>query len=420
MGHVRSATAGAALSVVCVAGAAACTRAGHETRRDHDTTLASAARGPAPGSDFLIAAGDSTFWVTTGSRGVRVRGSPLILARFGGRFYELYVTDDDRSYYDAVFTGQRVYRRDLERGDSMAVVEDTAVALAAAAYAAAHPNEAPLDSDEDVADNPSLSVTSDVDILNAYGPYLSFEYHGARAGRAVPDSGESGEEVRRGVVDLRSGRTVTVRALFGPRGGDSVLALGRRAYAAALDSVRVREAQSDDRARLAGKSLVDFAFDPASFFLTDIDREPAVAFFVPGRGAQGGRSLGLPPMHAPAPDWWIDERALLPAVGRGPDSTADVWPHPPNVLIARYDSAGMARLALVDATRREWPIGRLPTPVRRVYWLDDPTFDPAMRRALIRAFDESALYSDDARAASRHVRSARPLIHLARADTRRR
>jgi hypothetical protein len=420
MGHARSAIAGAAFSVVWLAGAAVCGRAGHAAGRDRTAAMASVAGGPAPATDFLVAAGDSTFWVTTGARGVRLRGSPLILARFGGRFYELYVTDDDRSYYDAVFTGQRVYRRDLERGDSVAVVEDTAVAGAARMYAATHPHDTPLDSDEDVADSPSMSVTSDVDILNAYGAYLSFEYHGARAGRAAPESGGgSGEQVRRGVVDLRSGRGATVAEIFGARGGDSVLALGRRAYAAALDSVHVREAQSDDRARLAGKSLVDFAFDPTSFFLTDVDREPAVAFFVPGRGAQGGRSLGLPAMRAPAPDWWVEERALLPAAGRGADSAADVWPHPPNVLVAHYDSAGMARLVLVDATRREWPIGRLPTPVRRVYWLDGPTFDPAMRRALVRAFDESALYSDDARAASRRVRSAPPLVHLAGATTRR-
>jgi hypothetical protein len=34
-----------------------------------------------------------------------------------GRFYELNVTDDDRSYGDAVLVGQRVYRRDLENDD---------------------------------------------------------------------------------------------------------------------------------------------------------------------------------------------------------------------------------------------------------------------------------------------------------------
>jgi hypothetical protein len=36
-------------------------------------------------------------------------------------------------------------------------------------------------------------------------------------------------------------------------------------------------------------------------------------------------------------------------------------------------------------------------PVRQLYWLDDPPLDSASRRALARAFDESALYSDEAR-----------------------
>src|SRR5688572_21915473 len=87
-----------------------------------------------PASEFLVAAGDSTFWIRTGQGGVTVRGAPLALARFEGRFYELYVTDDDRSYYDAVMVGQRLYRRDLITGDSSAVVEDTAVAKLAMAY----------------------------------------------------------------------------------------------------------------------------------------------------------------------------------------------------------------------------------------------------------------------------------------------
>ena len=63
-----------------------------------------------------MAAGDSTFWVSSDSTGMRVRGSPMLLARWDGRFYEVYVADDDRSYYDAVFVGQQVFRRDLLTG----------------------------------------------------------------------------------------------------------------------------------------------------------------------------------------------------------------------------------------------------------------------------------------------------------------
>jgi hypothetical protein len=38
--------------------------------------------------------------------------------------------------------------------------------------------------------------------------------------------------------------------------------------------------------------------------------------------------------------------------------------------------------------------------VHRIYWLDNPQFDTAQRRALIRAFDEAALYDNAARTAS--------------------
>jgi hypothetical protein len=296
----------------------------------------------------------------------------------------------------------------------MAVFEDTAVEAAAREYAVTHPNETPLDSDEDAADDPSTSVTGDVDLLDADGPFLSFEYHGARGGHAAADTTQSVESVRRGVVDLRAGTTATVPAIFGSAAGDSIVRLGRRAYDAAIDSIRVRGRWTDGRARMASRSVSDFVFEPVSFTLTDMDRELAVLFFVPGRGQQGGRSLGLPPVRGPAPPWWAEERVLLPARGTGPDSTADIWRRPSVSVVARYDSTGVARLALRDAARREWAVGQFPAPVRRVIWLDDPTIDAAMRRALLRAFDESALYSDDARAASHRVRSTRPSVRFAR------
>ena len=93
---------------------------------------------PPPAAEFLLAAGDSTYWVTSGAAGARVRGAPLTLARYGGRFYEVYVGDDDRSFYDAVFVGQRIFRRDLLAGDSLQVYVDSGVAAAARRYGAAH------------------------------------------------------------------------------------------------------------------------------------------------------------------------------------------------------------------------------------------------------------------------------------------
>ncbi|HEX7123387.1 MAG TPA: hypothetical protein VF178_13510, partial [Gemmatimonadaceae bacterium] len=75
-------------------------------------------RAPPPAS-FLLVAGDSTFWVTSMAGETHVRRSPILLAFIDNAFHEVYVTDDDRSYFDAVIVGQRVYRRDLVRGDSV-------------------------------------------------------------------------------------------------------------------------------------------------------------------------------------------------------------------------------------------------------------------------------------------------------------
>src|SRR3954470_2688521 len=82
---------------------------------------------PPPQAEFLLSAGDSSFWVTSANGSVRVRGAPLDVARVEGRLSELYVTDDDRSFGDAVLVGQRVYRRDLVTDDSILVYQDTIV-----------------------------------------------------------------------------------------------------------------------------------------------------------------------------------------------------------------------------------------------------------------------------------------------------
>ena len=61
---------------------------------------------PAPLTEFIVVASDSVFWVRSEAEGIRVRSAPMLLAQLDGRFHELYVTDDDRSYYDATFLGQ--------------------------------------------------------------------------------------------------------------------------------------------------------------------------------------------------------------------------------------------------------------------------------------------------------------------------
>ena len=103
-----------ALVCALLAGAAACRGAEPDAARP-------------PDADFVLSAGDSSYWVTSEGGTIHFRGAPLELARVDGRFYELYVADDDRSYQDAVLVGQRIFRRDLVTGDSLLVYEDTIV-----------------------------------------------------------------------------------------------------------------------------------------------------------------------------------------------------------------------------------------------------------------------------------------------------
>jgi hypothetical protein len=374
-----------------------------------------------PATDFLLAAGDSTFWITSGPQGVRVRGSPLLLAHYGGRFYELYVADEDHSFYDAVFTTQRIYRRDLLTGDSDAVFRDSTVAMAAHGYGVAHPHDAPLTADEDAAEDPATSVTGEVDIVDVDGPFLSYEYHGStsvkRPGSSTSDADGSGamehESVRRGVVDLRGGHRATLRGAFGLLAAESAAARGRRAFSAAVDSIRAARSAGDERAGRAAEAVGELTFDPMSFSVLDINREPAVQFFARGTGVRGGPMLALAPVRlsdGAQALWWAAEASTFPAGGA--DSASDVWTRPDVEVVARYDTIGdpnrgqgvvlllrRPRTAANagDTARREWRVGRFPAPTRRVYWLDTPPVDSATRRALVRAFDESALYGEDAR-----------------------
>ena len=350
-----------------------------------------------PAAEFLLGAGDSTFWVKTGRDGIHVRGAPLTLARYGGRFYEIYVADDDRSYTNAVFVGQRIYRRDLIEGDSVAVFEDTTVGLAAGRYAARHPDDSPLEPDEDAADDPTSSVTGEVDILELHGPFLSYQYHGALKGEAG-----AGETLRHGVLDLRSTGSpksaASLRAVLGVPGADRMIAAGQRRFGAMKDSVRAIGISDDESVRRGARALSGgaFAFDPGSFTLDDHDRTLGVSFIIPGHGVTGnGRYLSLGTIAATGalPAWWREVRPTLAER----ESTAVVWRHGTIDVIARYDTIGDdILLALRDSTRHEWPVAHVPSPAHRVFWLD-ATPDAATRKALVRAFDESALYADDAR-----------------------
>jgi hypothetical protein len=371
------------------------------------------AGGPAaapPTAEFLVASFDSTYWVTSGATGVQLRGAPLTLTSTNGRFYELFVADDDRSFYDAVLVGQRLYRRDLLTGDSAVVFADSVVPRLATRYAAAHPAEFPLDGDEEPSEEPELVANAEVELVAVHGPYATYEYHTdvERSG------GESRYVTRRGVVDWRTGRAEPLATLFGEGEARALVREGRRRLAAALDSVR---RSPDPRAVDVRPSLGRFAFDERSFSLGDSAGRPAVTFYVPGAGDDaGGLVLPLPPIVTPLPAWWADVRGALaepPA-----DGAVDRWAGARYGLLARYASDTVATLALVDPARREWPVGRVQASLERVLWLDRPPVDARTRRALQRAFDESALYDEEARLATRTRHRARRAARVSLASQR--
>jgi hypothetical protein len=274
--------------------------------------------------------------------------------------------------------------------------------------------------DEEASEDPALSETGEVDILDLDGPFLSYEYRGSRttasfsagAGR----TSESRESLWRGVLDLRSGSRATLRGMFGAAIAESLITRGYQTFATVADSIRAARGAGDERARRAAAALTQFTFDPLSFSLTDAEQEPVVQFFAPGRGIEGGGlTLPLPQFRiasAASVDWWRAENASLPTGGA--DSATDVWRREDLEVLGRYDTLGVpgqgqgvvlsmrATGTRQAAARREWRVGRFPAPTRRVFWLDQPPVDSASRRALVRAFDEAALYGDDARTAAYH------------------
>ena len=365
-------------------------------------------RQPAPPpAEFLVATSDSTFWVRTDSTGLHLRGSPLQIARVDGRYYEIYVADDDRSFADGVFVGQRVYRRDLLSGDSTVIYRDTVVGPIAAAWERRHPNAPRLAPDEPAEDNPDTRAIAEIEFLDLHGPWLSLELHVDVDGRTAPHA----HDTRRAVADLRTGRAATLAELFGSGTARSVAAAGRSAFSGARDSVRRIPDAIGARARAALDAL---RFDDTSFSIEALGDAPAVAFLVPG-GGKGARGITLPltPIRAVAPDWWAtDVRGTIATTvaGTGPGRALERWQRPRYELLARTDTAGaVIALALRDSARREFAIGRMHGEVRRVFWLDAAPLDSAARRGLTHAFDEAAFYSDDVKTAS--VPLAPPLLN---------
>ena len=159
---------------------------------------------PPPNAEFLVSAGDQTYWVRSDNSGLRIRGSPLILARTGGRYYEIFVSEIDRSFPKALFSGERMFRRELATGDSAVIYDDTTIVRLSDAYHHQHPRAQLLRPDDDPDDDVEITAVGETDILNVLGPYVALEHR-----VSIEHADEHGEDdTTRAVIDLRNGKSV--------------------------------------------------------------------------------------------------------------------------------------------------------------------------------------------------------------------
>lgn len=356
----------------------------------------------APAADFLVAAGDSIFWIRSEADGIRVRGAPMALAMVGGRIAELYVADDDHSFYDAVYVGQRLFKRDLINGDSVQLFADTLMRLLARSYAAANPDEQPLAATEQGSETPRTIGSAEILVLDVMGPWVSYEYRTDVDIIGRPSS----HGLRHGVLDLRTGLPTTLDALVGRAQARGIVADGQRQWRELRDSVLSASAELQDAAAVRAE-FAQLTFDARSFGLVALDRQPRVRFTLAQSAApQPAAPQSLFPVVLESPPWWEGVMGDYPETQ---DPGLFVWPRAEYSIVARPAEGPAPRLAfaLRDAGGQEWRLGFVPAPVSRVMWLDDSLMAPGTREALVRAFDEASFYSEETRVASRQHRAPR-------------
>jgi hypothetical protein len=345
-----------------------------------------------PAAEFLFAAGDSTYWVRSNGDGMRVRSAPILLTQVDGRLFEVFLADDGAEYPDASFATARLWSRALLSRDSTRLFADSTVMRELAAWRQRHPTEAELDpADEEAPDDPRTVVQDEIEIIDVHGPYLTFEHLLNADIEGGPPHQHRG---RRYVVDVRSGHLASLADLLGTDGATRVLAAARVSLTQLTDSIRQASALGDDRATVAVETLDSFRFDSTSFGITDLAREPAIAFMVPGHSTDGeALALYLPPIVVKAPAWWSAVRATLPEWNT--DSSRVRWDRSTYEVVATPSVSGEV-LALVlrargrATSRAEWPVATVEAPAYQLIALEQPPLDSAGRAALARAYDVSA------------------------------
>jgi len=342
-----------------------------------------------PPAEFLVAAGDSTYWVNASAEGLRVRSAPILLTQVDGRLYEVFLSDDGAEYPDASFASSQLWARAIEARDSVQLFGDSTVRTELAAWRRAHPRDTELDpNDEQLPDEPRTIVQDELEILDVHGPYLTFEH---LLNLDVDGGAPHRHEGRRFVVDVRSGRIMSLPDLLGAPEAQRAMQAARQSLARLIDSIRTAGKAGDPRAADAMETLESFHFDSTSFGVTDLSRAPAIAFMIPGKGVDGeALALHVPPIGVAAPAWWNVVRTTLPTWTA--DSARVTWERSGYDVSARPSADGDAlALSLVGRgrTAKAWPVATVGAPAYQLIALESPPLDSAARSALARAFDVS-------------------------------
>lgn len=340
-----------------------------------------------PVAEFLVAAGDSTYWVRSSPEGLRVRSAPLLLTRTGNDFFELRIVEDIRDYLDAEFVRERLYGHVLGGTDSVLLYADESVADAMRFWLSERPGEEPINADEDDAPAPASSAADFLEVIDVHGRWVSWAH---ALDIDLENAPGHTHQRRRGVSDLRSGARAELDSLVSPLEATRITSVGR----ASLDTILavVRNAR-DARATRARETLHTFVFDAAAFSITDVERQPAILFHVPGTSADGeALELLLPPIViAETSPWWSDVRPTVPAWSA--DSSSMRWTHSQYRVVGSVDSArSLLTLSLLSdsAGARPWPIAVVPMPAYQFIALEDAALDAGTRAALGRAFDRAS------------------------------
>lgn len=155
-----------------------------------------------------MADASTTYWVKSGPRGITARTSPLILTSADDRFYEVYVGEVTRSYEDALFTREAIYRRDLLTGDSKLIYDDSRISRWEMAYLSQNPDARLVEPDEEGTDEISVAAMGEADILAVAGPYVLYDVRSTLEREDFQQADSA-----RGAIDIRSGEPIPLASL---------------------------------------------------------------------------------------------------------------------------------------------------------------------------------------------------------------